>query len=46
LKYGNEVWGLNKKECQQLEAAELKFLRSLSGLTKLDIKEIQQFEKN
>jgi hypothetical protein len=36
LKCGSEVWVLNKKECQQLEAAEMKFLRSLLGLTRLD----------
>jgi hypothetical protein len=36
LKYGSEVWVLNKEECQQLETAEIKFLRSLLGLTRLD----------
>jgi hypothetical protein len=36
LKYGSEVWVLNKKECQPLETAQVKFLRSLLGLTGLD----------
>jgi hypothetical protein len=36
LKYGSEVWVMNKKECQQLETAQMKFLRSLLGLTRLD----------
>ena len=36
LKYGGEVQVLNKKECQQLETAEMKFLRSLLGLTRLE----------
>jgi hypothetical protein len=36
LKCGSEVWVLNKKECRQLESAEMKFLRSLLGLTRLD----------
>jgi hypothetical protein len=38
LKYGSEVWVLNKKECQQFETAKIKFLRSLLGLTRLDRK--------
>jgi hypothetical protein len=33
---GSEVWVLNKKECQQLETAQIKFLRSLLELTRLD----------
>ena len=36
LKYGSEVWVLNKKKCQQLETAQTKFLISLLGLTRLD----------
>jgi hypothetical protein len=29
VNYGNEVWVLNKKERQQFETAQMKFLRSL-----------------
>jgi hypothetical protein len=37
LKHDSEVCVLNKKkECQQLETAQMKFLRSLLGLTRLD----------
>jgi hypothetical protein len=36
LKYGSEVRVLNKNECKKLEAAEMKFLRSFLGLTRLD----------
>jgi hypothetical protein len=36
LKYDSEVEVLNKGEYQQLEAAEMKFLRSLLGLPALD----------
>jgi hypothetical protein len=36
LKYGSEVWVLNKKECRQLETAQMKFLRSLLGPTRSD----------
>jgi hypothetical protein len=34
LKDESEARVLNKKERQQLEAAQMKFLRSLSGLTR------------
>jgi hypothetical protein len=34
--YGNENWITNKKEAQKLEAAQMRFLRPLFGLTKLD----------
>ena len=36
LKFGNEVWVINKREEQRLEAAQIKFLRHLLGITKLD----------
>ena len=36
LKYGSEAWGLKKREKQRLEAAQMKFLRHLLGITKLD----------
>ena len=35
LKFGNEAWVLNKREEQRLEAAQMKFLRHLLGITKL-----------
>jgi len=36
LKFGSEVWVLRKTEEQRLEAAQMKFLRLLLGITKLD----------
>jgi len=36
LKFGNEAWVLKKREEQRLEAAQIKFLRHLPGITKLD----------
>jgi len=36
LKFGNEAWVLRKREEQRLEAAQMKFLRHLLGITKLD----------
>jgi len=41
LTFGSEAWVLKKREEQRLEAAQMKFLRHLLGLTKLD-KEKQQ----
>jgi hypothetical protein len=41
LKFGSEAWALKKREKQRLEAAQMKFLRHLPGITKLD-KEINQ----
>jgi len=35
LKFGSEAWVLKKGEEQRLEAAQMKFLRHLLGLTKL-----------
>jgi len=36
LKFGSEVWVLKKREEQHLEATQMKFLRHLLGITKLD----------
>ena len=36
LKFGSEAWVLRKREKQRLEAAQMKFLRHLLGITKLD----------
>ena len=36
LKLGIEDWVLKKREEQRLEAAQMKFLRHLLGITKLD----------
>jgi hypothetical protein len=36
LKFGSEIWVLKKREEQCLEAAQMKFLRHLLGITKLD----------
>jgi hypothetical protein len=36
LKFGSEAWVLRKREEQRLEAAEMKFLGHLPGITKLD----------
>jgi len=36
LKYGSETWVLRKREEQRLEAAQMKSLRHLLGITKLD----------
>ena len=36
FKFGSEVWVLKKREEQRLEAAQIKFLRHLLGITKLD----------
>jgi len=35
-KFGSEVWVPKKREEQRLEATQMKFLRHLLGLTKLD----------
>ena len=34
LKFGSEAWVLKKREQQRLEAAQMKFLRHLLGITK------------
>ena len=36
MKFGSEAWLLKKREEQRLEAAQMKFLRHLLGITKLD----------
>ena len=36
LKFGSEAWVLRKREEQHLEAAQIKFLRHLLGITELD----------
>jgi len=36
LKFGSEAWVLKKREKQRLEAAQMKSLRHLLGITKLD----------
>jgi hypothetical protein len=36
LKYGSETWVLKKREEQRLGAAQIKFLRHLLGIKKLD----------
>ena len=36
LKFGSEAWVLKRREEQRLEAAQMKFLRHLLGITKLD----------
>jgi len=36
LKFGSEAWLLRKREEQRLEAAQMKFLRHLLGIAKLD----------
>ena len=35
VKFGSETWVLKKREEQRLEAAQMKFLRHLLGITKL-----------
>jgi len=36
LKFGSEAWVLKKRKEKRLEAAQMKFLRHLLGITKLD----------
>ena len=36
LKFASEAWVLKKREEQRLEAEQMKFLRHLLGITKLD----------
>ena len=45
LKFGGEVWVLKKREEQRLEAAQMKFLRHLLGITKLDKQKNQCIEQ-
>ena len=47
LKFGSEAWVLKKREEQRSEAAQMKFLRHLLGITKLDKEKNQRIrEKN
>ena len=41
LKFGSEAWVLKKRDKQRLEAAQIKFLRNLLGITKLDKEKYQ-----
>jgi hypothetical protein len=36
IKFGSEAWVLKERDDQRLEAAQMKFLRLLLGITKLD----------
>ena len=36
MKFGSEAWVLRKREEQRLEAAQMKLLKHLLGITKLD----------
>jgi len=45
LKFGSEAWVLKKREEQSLEAAQMKSLRHLLGLTKLDKEKNQCIKK-
>jgi len=46
LKFGSEVWVLKKREEQRLEPEQMKFLRHLLGITKLDKEKINDMGKN
>ena len=41
LKFGSEVWVLKKREEKRLEAEQMKVLRHLLGITKLDTEKNQ-----
>ena len=41
MKFGGEAWVLRKREEQRLEAAQMKFLRYLHGITKQDTEKNQ-----
>jgi len=41
LKFGSEAWVLMKREEQRLDAAQMKFLRHVLGITKLDMEKGQ-----
>jgi len=45
LKFGSEVWVLKKRDELRLEAAQMKFLRQLLGITKLDKEKNQRIRK-
>ena len=47
MKFGSEAWVLKEREEQRVEAAQMKFLRHLLGITKLDTEKNQCIrEKN
>ena len=46
LKFGSEAWVLKKREEQRLEAARVKLLRHLLGITKLDNEKNQCIRQN
>jgi hypothetical protein len=46
VKFGSEVWVLKKRDKQRSEAAQMKFLRHLLGITKLDKKNTNIRGKN
>jgi len=43
LKFGSEAWVLKKREEQRLEATQMKFLKHLLGITKLDKEKNQMY---
>ena len=45
MKFGSEAWLLNKREEQRLEAAQIKFLRHLLGITKHDKEKNQRIRE-
>jgi predicted deacetylase len=45
LKYGSENWVMNKRDTQRLEAAQMRFLRPLSGHTRLDRQQNKDIRK-
>ena len=40
LMYASEYWSLNRSDKRKIEAAEIRFLRSLAGYTLRDKKEV------
>jgi hypothetical protein len=45
LKFGSEAWVLKKRKEQRLEAAQMKFLRHLLGIAKLDTEKNQRIRE-
>ena len=45
LEFGSEAWVLKKREKKHLEAAQMKFLRHLLGITKLDKEKNQSIRR-
>ena len=46
LLYGSEFWTLTKEDERKIEAAEMRFLRSVAGYTRLDKKEVRTSGQN